>query len=121
MRQLDRQIAWPQVMDAFDREGQSDAFRVACMMWRRLLPPGPAIPVDRPRWAGLYWRRCMLDVRKPEWLFMRERLGVNAGLMRRMFSPTPEGKELRRTLVTPSVFLRKLRAAAQLVGGGKWR
>jgi hypothetical protein len=125
LRQQRSEIAWHQVIDAFDQGGQMEALRTACMMWRRLLSQSPPCAIDRPPWAWIYWQHCLLKIMKPRWGPVCDALARNARLLRIAFSGTTEGKRIRKKFFTPSVLLRKLRTAAQLVAGGKqegrWR
>ena len=124
LRQRSSEIAWRQVIDAFDRGGQMGALRTACMMWRRLFSQSLPCAIGRPPWAWIYWQRCLLKIMNPRWGLVCDLLATNARLLRSAFSGTTEGKRIRKELSTPSVLLRKLRTAAQ-IGGGKmearWR
>jgi hypothetical protein len=124
LRQQDSDIAWHQVIDAFDRGGQMGALRTACMMWRRLFSQSPPCAIDRPPWAWINWQRCLLGIMKPQWGLVCDLLALNARLLRSALSGTTEGKRIRKEFFTPSALLRKLRTAAH-IGGGKlearWR
>jgi hypothetical protein len=113
LRQHDKEIAWRQVIDAFERGGQTGALRTACMMWRRLFSQSPPCAIDRPPWAWIYWQRCLLKIMKPRWGLVCDALALYARRLRIAFSGTTEAKRIRKEF-TPSVFVRKLRMAAPL-------
>jgi hypothetical protein len=125
LRLKNSEIAWHQVIDAFDRAGQMEALRTACMMWRRLFSQSPPCAIDPSPWASIYWQRFLLKIRKPQWGAVCDALVLNARRLRIGLSGTTEGKRIRKEFSTPSVLLRKLRTAAQLGAGGKlegrWR
>jgi hypothetical protein len=125
LRQQDSEIAWHRVIDAFDRGGQMEALRTACMMWRRLFSQSPPCAIDRSPWAWIYWQHCLLKVMKPRYGLVCYVLALSALLLRIAFSGTTEGKRIRKKLSTPSVLLRKLGTAAQFIADGKpegrWR
>ena len=113
LRQKDSEIAWQQVIDAFERGGRMGALRTACMMRRRLFSQSPPCAIDRPPWAWIYWQRSLLKIRKPRWGLVCDALALYARRLRIAFSGTAEGKRMRREF-TPSVFVRKLRRAAPI-------
>jgi hypothetical protein len=125
LRQQDSEIAWHQVIDAFHRESQTEALRTACTMWRRLFSQSPPCAIDRPRWAWIYWQHCLLRIVKPRYGLVYDALALNAHLVRIAFSGATEGERIRKEFFTPSVLVRKLRTAAQLLASrkqeGRWR
>src|SRR5208337_3829419 len=125
LRQQDSEIAWHQVIDAFDRGGQMEALRRACMMWRRLFSQTPPCAIGRSPWAWIYWQHCLLKIMKPRYGLVCYDLALSAWLLRIAFSGTTEGKRIRKKFSTPSVLLQKLRKTAQIIARGKpegqWR
>ena len=115
-RRFDREIEWPRVRETFGRAGEAESLRIAGMMWRRLFSLNP--PIDPPQRGWIYWQRCLLKIGSPRWGPVGDHLTQNVRALGVAFSGTPEGKRMRKELATPSVFLRKLRSAAQLYGGG---
>jgi len=115
--QLGERIDWQQVVDVFDRAGQSSALRIGCTMWRRLLAPNLAAPVTRPAWAWIYWRLCLLNILSPRWTRAHQQLRSYAHMLRLARARTADGKRLRREMLTPALLLPKLIKAVRLCTG----
>jgi hypothetical protein len=112
-------IAWTQVMEAFERGGQENALRTACMMWRRLFMHGPPCAMDPPRGARIYWQRCLLKISHPRAWAVYYRLGRNIRQLRIALSGTTRGKLARKEFTTASILRHKLRTVARFCGVGR--
>jgi hypothetical protein len=107
------EIAWPEVIAAFDQAGETAAFRAACWIGLRLGQDLPCSPGPPPR-AAIYWQRCLLNIANPEMVRLQELLGINFGSLRRALGRSAEGERIRREFTRPSVVFRKFRSAVRV-------
>lgn len=110
----EREISLDQVTVAFARSGQMEAFRVACMMLRRLFSLNLPSCIVPPRIEWLRWRLSLLKISKPEWGLVCDRFIVNALLVQTAFSRGTEGRRIRREFCSFSTLFRKLRTGVAL-------
>jgi len=99
------QIDWPRVIHAFESAGEMTALRRGFLIWRRFFGQNPPCAVDSPARVALYWPRCLLHIAKPQLATIWNLLEMNWNV-----------RDLRRSLLRPSVIRRKLRFAAGIWG-----
>ena len=115
LRRYGSKIAWHEVIDAFHRGGETEAFRIGCMMWRLHFSPGLPGAIDPPRYGWIYRQRARLTVQQPGIAQVCSELARNASSA---CSNSAEGKRIRRKFFTPSIVLRSLRSTARLFRAG---
>ena len=97
------EIDWQRVIQTFESAGEMTALRHGLLMWRRFFRQNPPYSVNSSVLASLYWPRCLLHVAKPQLAWICSRLEMNLHV-----------RDLRRSLIRPSVIRRKLRFAARI-------
>jgi hypothetical protein len=103
LQEYGAEIDWQRVIQAFESAGEMTALRHGFLMWRRFFRQNPPYSVNSSVLASLYWPRCLLHVAKPQLAWICSRLEMNLHV-----------RDLRRSLIRPSVIRRKLRFAARI-------